>query len=347
MAYTTIDDPGLYFNTVLISGDSGTQAITGVGFQPDFSWNKTRNAVDNHVLVDSVRGDKALRSNSAVAEYDTGVSWQFNSDGFTMTGTTGELNYSGRTYASWNWKAGTSFTNDASATSIGTIDSAGSVNTDAGFSIVSYTGNGTAGATIKHGLSTAPQVVLIKRRSAAGQWVMGHGSLGFTKFLELDLTGGEQTSTLRFNDTAPTSSVFTVGSTADTNQNGTTLIAYCFADIQGYSKVSGSYVGNGSTDGPMIWTGFKPAFVIIKNISSSQNWVMFDSKRPGFNVTNDIMYPNITDAETDETSLDFLSNGFKIRSSGNDRNGSGNTLIYMCFAEAPFVTSTGVPATAR
>jgi len=353
MAYTTINKSTDYFNTKLYSGNSSTQSITGVGFQPDFSWNKTRNAVDNHILVDSVRGDKVLRSNNAVAEYDTGVSWQFNSDGFTMTGTTGELNYSGRTYASWNWKAGTSFTNDASATGIGSIDSSGSVNTDAGFSIVSYTGNGTAGATIKHGLSTAPKVVLIKRRSVAGQWVMGHGSLGFTKFLELDLTGAAQTSTLRFNDTAPTSSVFTVGSTADTNQNGTTLIAYCFAEKTGYSKF-GSYTGNGSTDGTFVYTGFKPAFVIYKGASgtgTTDNWEMIDNKRTDGtigNPKNEVLYPNLSNAEGVNTTdrLDLLSNGFKMRTGASDYNASGSTYIYMAFGQS-LVGSNNTPCTAR
>tara|TARA_Y100000015_G_scaffold42707_1_gene50761 strand:+ start:988 stop:2043 length:1056 start_codon:yes stop_codon:yes gene_type:complete len=351
MAYTTIDNPELYFQNKLYNGANDVQSITLDGdenMQPDWVWIKSRNGSGrDHCLYDSVRGvNKRLQTNSSDVEDDTsGQLTSFDSNGFSMGTAEADINSGGRTYASWNWKAGSSVS--GTTTGSGTSKAySGSVNTTAGISIVTFVGNSTAGHQIPHHLGVAPQTVIVRRRDQAGQWVVGHTDIGFTKFLELDLTAAEQTSTLRFNDTAPSSSVVTVGSTLDTNADGKNLILYSFCAKKGYSKF-GKYEGNGSTDGPAIWTGFKPAWIMIKNASSTQNWVMFDAKRPGFNVINDIMYPNNNDAETDEDSVDFLSYGFKIRSSGNDRNGSGNTLVYWAFAESPFVNSNGVPTNAR
>ena len=345
MAYSSVTKPGDHFNTVTYAGNSSTQSITGVGFQPDWVWIKNRSDTRKHNLYDSVRGaTKRLVSNDTVVE-DTASNGltTFGTDGFT-SGSEQDTNHSGNNFVAWNWKAGTSFTNDASSTGIGTIDSTGSVSQTSGFSICTYTGNGVSGATIKHGLTTAPKIVIIKKRSHSDSWSMLNTNVDLQKYLSFNSTSGLISDPL-FNNTAPTTSVFTVDSDGQVNGDTNTFVAYCFSEVKGFSKF-GSYTGNNDADGPFIYTGFKPAFVIIKNASSTQNWVMFDSKRPGFNVINDIMYPNNTDAESNEDSLDFLSNGFKIRTSGNDRNGSGNTLIYMCFAEAPLVNSNGVPTNA-
>jgi hypothetical protein len=351
MAYTTIDNPELYFQTKLYTGNSGTQAITFDGsenMQPDWVWCKSRNQSDNHAIFDSVRGgQKQLRSNSSDAELTrTNAISSFDSNGFSM-GSQPEMNSNTITYAAWNWKAGTSVSGTTTGSGTGKAYS-GSVNTNAGFSIISYLGNGTAGHTIPHHLGSAPKVVLCKRRTETGQWVFGHGSLGFTKFLELDLTGASQTSTLRWNDTAPTSSVFSVGTTNDTNRNDVSIIAYCFAEKKGYSKFS-SWTGTGNADGPFIFTGFLPSLIIGKNISRSEDWFMLDNKRDTFNPVDERLQPNSNGAESTVTSLgiDFCANGFKLKGATNQYNPSGETMIYMAFAESPLVNSNGVPNNAR
>jgi len=344
MAYTTINKSGDYFNTKLYTGNGSTQNITGVGFQPDWIWQKERSSTSYHVVTDAVRGNtKQLFTNvNATEATDSNYITSFDSDGFGQ-GQNNDTNESGQTYVAWNWKAN----GQGSSNTDGSINTTyTSVNTTAGFSISSYTGNGTAGATIGHGLGTAPKVVLIKRRSAGGEWIMGHGSLGFTKFLELNLTGGEQTSTLRFNDTAPTSSVFTVGSTADTNQNGTTLIAYCFAEKTGYSKF-GSLTGNGSSDGTFVYCGFAPSFILVKAITSG-NWFMYDNKRPGYNNVQQFLEADGTAVEYTSNanhSIDILSNGFKF-TGGSGSNTSGRESIFMAFGQS-IVGSNNIPATAR
>jgi len=344
MAYSTINKSGDYFNTKLYTGNGSTQNITGVGFQPDWIWQKERSSTSYHVVTDAVRGNtKQLFTNvNATEATDSNYITSFDSDGFGQ-GQNNDTNESGQTYVAWNWKAN----GQGSSNTDGSINTTyTSVNTTAGFSISSYTGNGTAGATIGHGLGTAPKVVLIKRRSAGGEWIMGHGSLGFTKFLELNLTGGEQTSTLKFNDTAPTSSVFTVGSTADTNQNGTTLIAYCFAEKTGYSKF-GSLTGNGSSDGTFVYCGFAPSFILVKAITSG-NWFMYDNKRPGYNNVQQFLEADGTAVEYTSNanhSIDILSNGFKF-TGGSGSNTSGRESIFMAFGQS-IVGSNNIPATAR
>ena len=352
MAYTDIDDPSAYFQTTLYTGNgASSHAITHGGnsdLNADWVWIKSRSIVKDHNINDSVRGVlKALHTNDSDSE-STGTDYlsAFNSNGFTV-GSQSPINTNGATYASWNWKAGTSFTNDASGTGIGTIDSAGSVNQDAGFSIVSWTGTGSAG-TIKHGLSTTPSMIIIKNRSSAYDWTVGHNSLGWTNVVFLNLNTASQGDT-QFNNTAPTSSVFSIGTPLMANKSGDSIIAYCFADVKGYSKVSGSYVGNGNADGTFIYTGFKPAFVMVKNsTASSTSWEIYDNKRDGFNNQNRRLFPNLSDAEPSaQDRLAILSNGFKILTSASHLGSSGATYIYMAFAENPFVTSTGVPATAR
>ena len=353
MAYTTIDKPSDYFNTVLYTGNASTsRGITGIGFQPDWNWTKSRSHSEWHVLQDSVRGGtKTLYSNATDAENTTNNISSFDSDGYTIGAAAGDINASGKTYASWNWKAGTSFTNDASSTGIGSIDSAGSVNQDAGFSIIGYSGDTSdAPSTVAHGLSQKPEMMFIKRRTSTGQWIVYNKTIGATHNLHLDSTDASSAYQYFFNNTEPTSSVFTVGDDGESNKTGSNYIAYCFHSVQGYSKIGGSYVGNGNVNGNYIHLGFKPALIILKGASgsgSTENWSMYDNKRTGFNVDNNVLYPNANSAEGTSDDIDLLSNGFKIRRQTGLLNDSAVTYIYMAFAENPFVTSTGVPATAR
>ena len=353
MAYTDIDDPEAYFQVKIYTGTGSSQAQTFDGdtdMQPDMVWIKQRSGVEQHVIFDSVRGvQKYIAPNTTAAEGDTATTLTaFGSDGFTEGGH-GITGGSSSTYASWNWKAGTSFTNDASATGIGTIDSSGSVNTDAGFSIISYTGNFTAGATVGHGLGVVPKMIIVKNYSNATEsWNVYHESIGNTKYLALNTTAAADTAP-RWNDTSPTSTVFTNGANGATNESGGTIIAYCFAEKQGYSKF-GSYTGNGSTDGTFVYTGFKPAFCMVHRSSAAgENWLILDNKRDSFNPQDSSIYPNLSNAEDADGAdyFDFVSNGMKVRTTNGGTNTSGATYIYMAFAENPFTTSTGVPATAR
>jgi hypothetical protein len=349
MAYTDIDKPSDYFNTKLYTGTGSSQSITGVGFQPDWVWIKNRSGTDWHILTDAVRGaTKELYSNATNAE-DTNVNQltSFDSDGFSIGGAS-ETGRSSNNFASWNWKAGTSFTNDASATGIGSIDSAGSASDVSGFSIVSFTGTGSNG-TIKHGLSTAPSMVIIKRTDSANDWRVGSDGLtNWTKHINLNTTAAQSDLAVAFNSTAPTSSVFSVGTSPSTNASGGTFIAYCFASINGYSKIGGSYTGNGNADGTFVYTGFKPAFVIFKVTSTTASWVMNDNKRNTSNVVDKFLIPNLSNAESTLSTVDFLSNGFKLRTTDSSWNQSGASYIYMAFAENPFVTgASAIPTTAR
>ena len=353
MSYTDIDDPTLYFNTKLYTGDgtaigSGGQAITGVGFSPEFTWIKERSSTSPHKLLDIVRGaTKELESNGTNAEATTTESLaSFDSDGFTV-GSNGAVNQSSQTYASWNWLAG----GTASSNTDGSITSTVSANTTSGFSIVSYTGTG-ANNTVGHSLGVKPSMFIIKERGASGEgWNIYHKSWGATKYIMLQSTNASATSSTLFQNTEPTSSVFSVGVDAGTNGSTKTYVAYCFAEKKGFSKF-GSYTGNGSADGTFVYTGFKPAFLIVKRYNDAgYDWLMYDNKRQvEFNVVDDFLKPNLSDAETTgnaNQSLDFLSNGVKFRGNGASSNGSGASYIYMCFAENPFVTSTGIPTTAR
>ena len=349
MAYTTIDKPSDYFNTVLYTGNSGSnRGITGVGFQPDWVWLKTRSKANSHILIDSVRGQERLRSNTTGGEVDVSSEFiSFDTDGFTVTeNAANEMNNNSTTYANWNWKAGTSFTNDASSTGIGSIDSTGSVNTDAGFSICSFTGTGSNG-TVKHGLSTAPKMIIFKNRPQAEGWIVYHQAISNTHFLTLNTTGVAVDNATMFNDTSPTSSVFSVGSNHGTNGPSHAMIAYCFADVKGYSKF-GSYTGNGNADGTFVYTGFKVGWLMIKRTTAVDTWHLVDNKRDPHNMVEQNQSPDTAYADNaNAVDFDFLSNGFKLRNNDNNGNNSGDTYIYMCFAENPFVTSTGVPATAR
>jgi len=347
-----IDKPSNFFNTVLYSGTgSNSNSVTGVGFQPDWLWLKSRSNAYPHFTYDAVRTNRsALITNTNNAE-DTGASNQMtslNSDGFTVVDSGGSVgtNDNGATFVAWNWKAGTSFTNDASSTGIGSMDSAGSVNEEAGFAIVSYTGNETA-STLKHGLSTVPQMIIIKGLISARDWVVGQHTQGWTKSAYLNETNAFSNQT-HFNNTAPTSSVFSIegGTNSNVNTNNAGYISYIFSERQSYSKF-GSYIGNGNADGTFVYTGFKPAWVMVKRTDSANDWCLYDNKRDTDNVVQDKLQPNQASAESDDTSMDFVSNGFKFRETGGNFNASGGTYIYMAFAENPFVASNFNAATAR
>ena len=350
MAYTTIDDPTAYFQCTLYAGNNGTQTITHTGhsdLQADMIWGKARNDSAAHFRIDSVRGvSKRFKQNAdAESTVSTGIT-AIGSDSFAL-GNDGDFNDNSINYATWNWKAGTSFTNDASGTGIGSLDSSGSVSTTAGFSIISWTNAGSGVATVAHGLGVTPKMIIIKSRNEAAGWLTYHEAIGNTKALFLNTTGAEDDNAELFNDTSPTSTVFTTGITGLLT-GGSNLIAYCFAEKQGYSKF-GSYVGNGNANGTFIYTGFKPAFVMTKPSSKTGEWFMIDNKRDPSNYVRRRLKANSNAAENTDDNQDFdiLSNGFKPRRSAGDWNSSGDTFIYMAFAEQPFVSSSVVPATAR
>jgi len=345
--YTTINKSSDNFNTKLYTGNGTTNhAITGVGFQPDFNWTKARTDTDAHTLTDAVRGATKYIMSSSSDGNNTNAEFlkSFDSDGFTL-GNNARLNYNNYTYASWNWKAGT--------TGSGTTGGSGSaqsysysVNTTSGFSIVKYTGNATAGHTIPHHLGAVPKMILFKQLTGANvDWRVYHESIGNTHRLCLNDTSASNNDDSAFNDTSPTSSVFTVGGSSSTNPSAD-MIAYCFAEKTGYSKF-GSYTGNGNADGTFIYTGFKPAFVIVKIAEHAGNWQLFDNKRVGYNQDNHVLRPNLNNAEcTSCVEIDILSNGFKLRNTDGDGNTVNNKYLYMAFGQS-LVGSNNVPCTAR
>jgi len=348
MAYTDIDKPSDYFNTKLYAGNGSTQSITGVGFKPDFVWTKGRSGtygVSNHKLYDVVRGaTKSLFGNLTLEEYtQTNTLTSFDSDGFSLGDDT-NVNASSTNFVAWNWLAGGTGVSNTQ----GSIASTVSANTTAGFSIVSYTSNASSGSTVGHGLGVAPSAIIVKRRSSAEDWGVGHQSLGWTNFLRLNTTGASSAATGLWNDTAPSSTVFTLGNSGISNPGSSiTMIAYCFAEKKGFSKF-GSYTGNGSSDGTFVYTGFKPAYVMAKRTDSVASWVVWDNKRDIDNGVYNALQLNDSAAEiTASYYLDFLSNGFKWRVASGATNASGGTYIFMAFAENPFTTSTGIPTTAR
>jgi hypothetical protein len=348
MAYSSITKPTLYFDTV--TWDTVDTSIDTLSFAPDAAWIKIRDNADSHCMFDTVRGATkriTVGQNSAESTQSAELT-AFNSDGYTL-GTGDNVNRASKKACSWNWKGG----GTAASNSDGTITSSISANTTAGFSIVSYTGNATAGATVGHGLGVTPGMIWVKVRSTTNNWAVYHKTMGATKAAYLDGTSA-QTTDGWLNDTAPTSSVFTLSNGNYGNTNGNTHIAYCFAEKKGYSKI-GSYEGNGSTNGTFIYTGFKPALIIIKNIDATKHWMLYDNKRADeFNPQNERMIISgaFTSYESDSRAIDFLSNGFKMKDNGTDSssvNASGNTHIYYAVAESPLVAnvSGGLPTTAR
>lgn len=325
------------FAVVTYTGTGASQSITGLRFQPDFVWIKGRSGATDHALYDRVRGVQIdLVSNSTAAEttQSTGLT-AFNADGFTI-GTLAKINTNGATYVAWCWKAnGAGVSNTA-----GTITSTVSANTTAGISVVGYTANGTNGATVGHGLGVAPALMIFKRRGAVSDWVVYHKALGATKRMFLDTTDAVATTSVYFNNVEPTSSVFTIGSAADINTSTAAMIAYCFAEVTGFSKF-GSYTGNGSADGSFVYTGFRPRWVLIKAASGgtagSRSWWIYDAVRNTYNVVNSRLAPNTSAAESSSiNTLDLLSNGFKLRDTDGAWNESGTTYVFAAFAEVPF-----------
>ena len=343
MAYTNIKKSSDYFNTKLYTGNGSTQSITGVGFQPDMLWGKNRSTITNHELTDVVRGiNQRLKPNDTDADQtNTTTFTSFDSDGFTV-GSNQDVNNNGSNQVVWSWKAnGTGVANTD-----GSISSTVSANTTSGFSIVSYSGS-NSNSTVGHGLGVAPRVIIIKRLNVADNWRVLHMSAGNDNTAHLNLTSAFSSSAV-FQNTSPTSSVFSlVGNNASVNQSGSTYIAYCFADVQGFSKF-GSYTGNGSTDGTFVYTGFAPAWVMIKRTNSVNDWLILDTKRNPINPSNERILANTNAAaSTANTMVDFLSNGFKPRSTYGGINGDSDNFIYMAFAESPLVNSNGIPNNAQ
>jgi len=330
MAYTTIDDPSAYFQTATYTGNGGTLAVVNTGnsdLQPDMLWGKDRGNATNHELHDSVRGaTKRIKPNDVDDEQTQSNSvTSFDSDGFSL-GSDGDLNGNNGTFVAWQWKE--------TAT--------------AGFDIVAYTGNGS-NRTISHSCGAIPKMIIIKDLNADDNWNVYTAPTGNDSHMHLNLTNATSGSSSYWNDTTPTSSVFSLGSNGAVNENANNFIAYCFADVQGFSKV-GTYTGNGNANGAFVYTGFKPAFLMIKCTDAARSWQIHNSKSSPFNTgnTNARLFANLVDAEAANSSLDLLSNGFKVRESSDlNTNGSGNNYIYMAFAEAPLVGSNNTPCTAR
>ena len=353
MAYTTIDDPSAHFYSYAFSKSSGTGSVTfdaNSDLKPDFLWVKSRTNADSHELWDSTRGvNSTLFSDNTSAE-DTAANRivSFDTDGFTW-GNAGNLNAAGD-FVSWAWKANGGTT---SSNTDGTLTSTVQANTDAGFSIVTYSNPATGNKTVGHGLGVQPEIIIFKNTVDVIDWHVASKYLqNYTTYgMQLNLDNSQAIYTNAMNNTEPTSSVFSIGGISRTGDNGSEVVAYCFASKQGFSKF-GKYVGNGNlTNGPFVYTGFKPAFIMIKAIDAVKNWVMLDNKRLGYNGGMYFLYANTNGAEGETPSsgghIDLLSNGFKIYDNWSLTNQNTVNYLYMAFAENPFVTSTGIPTTAR
>ena len=342
-----VKDGSEYFQPTIYTGTGSSRSVDQSGnstFQPDWVWVKSRNAGYDHALYDAVRGvTKELKSNatSAEATISTGLT-AFESDGFQVGSRIG-VNGGSDTFVAWQWAANGS----GSSNEDGSINStATSANTTAGFSIVKFVGNGTSGATVGHGLGAVPKMLILKDLGVAENWCIYHEAIGPTKFLFFTADAAF-TASNRWNNTAPTSSVFSLGNETQVNASGRNYIVYAFAEIPGYSSI-GSFIGNGSTDGPFMFTGFKPAFIIFKNSGNANNWDMMDTQRSPINPVDQDLQPSTSSAEsTPGNQIDYLSNGFKLRTTTANLNNNGNTIIYMAFAENPFGGDGAAPGTAR
>ena len=348
MAYTTIDNPELYFQVKTYTGTGSSNAITLDGdedMQPDWVWIKKRNGATHHNIFDSVRGTtQTLYSNLNEGQSaESNALTAFSSDGFTV-GSYGEVNNSSDTFVAWCWKAGNS---SGSSNTDGSVTSTVSASTASGFSIARFTGTGS-NLTIGHGLGVKPDFIILKCDSSnSTDWTCYSSSLGATKRIKLNVNDAASTNSTTWQDTEPTTSVISVGTSGDVNVSSGTHIVYSFANKQGAVKC-GSYVGNGNANGATVWCGFSPAFVLIKS-SASGVWRIWDNKRDRLNPNTANFQSNASDAEYDHSSvsIDFLSGGFKLRATDSSFNGSGTTYVFMAFAEQPFVNSNGVPGNAR
>ena len=345
MAFSAIIKPTDYFNTTLYVGNGSSKTITGIPFAPSLVWIKARSAAENHVMVDTARGANNYLMQNTTNGNDTNPEFlkSFTSDGYTL-GLGDRVNKSSTNLVSWNWKAGT--TGSGTTTGAGTGKAYSySVNTTSGFSIVKYLGNGTANHTIPHHLGVKPKMIITKNLDSQITWIVGHENIGWDHILFLDSTAAKADDVNAFNDIAPTSTVWNVGTGNGNNSNNVNYMSYCFADVPGFSKM-GSYTGNGNADGTFVYTGFKPAWIMIKRTDAGESWLMMDNKRLGYNPVNEVLLADTNEAEF-SSNFDILSNGFKLRTTlGNASSGS---YIYMAFAEAPFVANSGesIPTTAR
>lgn len=315
-----IAKPANYVNPVLYTGNGSTQTVSGVGFQPDLVWLKSRSNALDHKLTDAIRGTtKGLESNTADAEStDTNGLTAFTSNGFSL-GSDATYNTNAATYVAWNWKTGVT----------------------PGFDILSYTGDGNSGRTVSHGLGVAPALVIVKNRDDnSTDWAVWHQALANSEGLNLNTQAGKFTATTYWNSTTPGSSVLTLGNSALVNGSTKSYVAYLWAEVPGFSKF-GSYTGNGSSDGPFIWCGFAPTFVLARRTDAINNWSLYDSARSSYNQIDAFLYGNLSNAEssTSASAVDFLSNGFKARGNGSNLNDPGGSYIFAAFAEHPFKTA--------
>ena len=358
MAYTIIDDPSLYFQTTIYTGNGGSQDITNSGnsdLQPDWLWIKQRSGAQNvssHVVKDSSRGvTKEIFPNATSAEGTSSLIDGFLSDGFSINNTANDhYNFNNALYVAWQWKANGGTETNSQAESGSNIACSVQANTTAGFSIITYTGTGGTGHTFLHGLGSAPAWFIIKRRNDTEDWLVYHHkntSQPETDHLLLNTTDGTSDSDTRFDDTAPNGTEIALGNNAVCNADASTYVCYAFKEVKGYSKF-GSYLGAVEAGRPFIYTGFKPAWLMIKRTDATTNarWYILDNARNPNNPVNKELYANQTDADADRIAVDFLSNGFKLRTSATGYASDGGTYIYMAFAESPFVSSEGVPTTA-
>ena len=348
MAYTVINKSTLHQNNVLYTGNGSTQSITGVDFQPDFTWIKDRGESHSHRWFDVCRGTtKYLASDNADAEgTDANSLTAFGVDGFSV-GTSNEVNKNTNTYVGWNWKGG----GTGSLNQDGSLDSTVSANTSAGFSVVTYTGAGGS-QTVGHGLGVIPQVIIIKRLDSSNGWIMYNEIMGHSKYLILNTTAAEASSAVFFDATNPTSSVFSLGNDAGVNGGSNTYVAYCFANVDGYSRF-GKYTGNGNASGPFVYTGFKPQLLIYKGYDgggTTDNWEMHTAATDTYNPMDTVLYPNLNNVESAPGSttdrVDFCATGFKMRTSGGDYNANGSSYIYMAWGQTA-VGTNNIIGTAR
>ena len=342
--------PSDFFNPVAYTGTaSGAKVVTGVGFQPDNIFFKLRSGVYAWAAIDAVRGvTKILECDADGAEAtNSNYLASFDSDGFSTTATQDTATNSSGTYMGFSWKMGTT-TGIAGSPSI--TPTSYSFDQTAAQSVITYTGNVTSGATIPHGLGVIPECVLVKNLSGTDDWQvyftsLGGANLGANKYFILNTSARDAVATNRWNDTAPTTTLFSLGSAATVNGSGNDYVAYCFRSVNGYSSF-GSYLGNGNADGPFIYTGFRPAFVMTKRTAGTGDWYVYDDKRLGYNADNNALYADLTNAESTSEDIDILCNGFKLRTSNSEINNT-ERMCYIAFAEFPIVSSNDVPGLAR
>jgi hypothetical protein len=333
-AQTEDDISSKQFGAVLYTGNGSSNAVTGLGFQPDLVWGKCRSHSQAGILIDSSRGQGLLFSSLDNTEQTSNGPFMtsYDSDGFTLASSGSNPNDSGRTYVAWCWRAngGTTASNSS-----GSITSTVQANTKAGFSIMTYTGNGSSGATIGHGLSAKPDLIFTKRRSSSQTWGVYHSALGATKYLALNSNAAAGTDSAFWNNTEPTDSLITFGTEGRVNGSSQTYVAYAWHNVDGYSKF-GSYVGNGNADGAFIYTGFRPKMIFLRRTGGTDDFFVMDTARDTLNVAGDYLRWNVADAESDSSLVDFLSNGFKLRSSSASLNPSGSTIVYGAWSDVPF-----------